>query len=125
MNFQGKILVIDDEESILKIIDRFLTDLGFQVTLANTWEKGLETFFQSEFDLIILDIFMPGRDGFELAKEMRLTRPDQKILIITGLDAGDVYKHLRAHEAEFSDILYKPFSFEKIKTVVTAVMNSN
>ena len=122
--FEGKILVIDDEDSILKILSRFLSDMGFKVITANTWEKGLETFFQDKFELIVLDIFMPGRDGFELAKEMRLTRPDQKILIITGLDAGDVYRHLTAHEAEFSDILYKPFSFEKIQSVVSAVMNS-
>lgn len=123
MTTQGKILVIDDEESILQILQRFLTDMGFEVVAANTWEKGLESFFQSDFKLIILDIFMPGRDGFELAEEMRLTRPDQKILIITGLDAGDVYRHLRAHDADFSDILYKPFSFEKIKSVISAVLS--
>jgi len=125
MMFEGKVLVIDDEESILKILDRFLSDMGFDVVTANTWEKGLELFFQENFQLIVLDIFMPGRDGFELAKEMRLTRPDQKILIITGLDAGDVYKHLTSHEADFSDILYKPFSFDKIKSVVSAVMDLN
>ena len=124
MTFQGKILVIDDEDSILKILGRFLSDMGFEVITANTWEKGLELYFQDEFVLIVLDIFMPGRDGFELAKEMRITRPDQKILIITGLDAGDVYKHLTTHEAEFSDIVYKPFSFEKIKSVVSDVLNS-
>lgn len=122
MNDKGKVLVIDDEDSILTILNRFLSDLGFDVVIANSWEKGLESFFQSDYALIILDIFMPGRDGFELAKEMRLTRPNQKILIITGLDAGDVYRHLRAHEAEFSDILYKPFSFEKIKSVISAVL---
>lgn len=124
MNNPRKVLVIDDEDSILNVLDRFLSDMGFQVFSANTWEKGLQTFFQDQFELIILDIFMPGRDGFELAKEMRMTRPGQKILIITGLDAGDVYKHLTAHEAEFSDILYKPFTFEKIKAVISSVLGS-
>ncbi|NQT24732.1 response regulator [candidate division KSB1 bacterium] len=125
MNIKGKILVIDDEDSILRILDRFLTDMGFQVFTANSWDKALQTFFQDKFELIILDIFMPGRDGFELAQEMRLTRPNQKILIITGLDAADVYKHLTTNEAEFSDILYKPFSFAKIKTVISSVLSSN
>ncbi|MBN2102698.1 response regulator [bacterium] len=118
-----KCLVIDDEDCILGLMDRMLSKMGFEVDLCNTWKSGMDRFYQQKYDLAILDIHMPGRDGFQLAQEMREARSDQKILIITGLAAGEVYRHLMAStNADFNDILYKPFSFEKIKQVIGAVI---
>jgi len=100
-----------------------MNKIGFEVDCGITWEKGMAFFFENVYDLAILDIHMPGKDGFQLAQEMRIMRPAQKILIITGLGAGEVYRHLTSvSNADFNDILYKPFSFEKIKTVISGVM---
>lgn len=116
-------LVIDDEDCILSLMRRMLGKLQFQVDLCKTWKSGMDQFYSQSYDLAILDIHMPGRDGFQLAKEMRQARPGQKILIITGLGAGEVYRHLMATtNADFNDILYKPFSFDKIKQVIGAVL---
>jgi len=117
------VLVVDDEESVLRILDRFLQQMGFAVEVCDSSEDALARFYQERYDLIILDINMPGKDGFQLAKEMRMIRPEQKILVITGLDAGQVFNHLLSTDADFDDILYKPFSFEKIQEVVGNVMS--
>jgi len=120
---QMKCLVIDDDECILKLMGRMLNKVGIETDLCDTWESGMEMFHKGTYHLAILDIHMPGRDGFELAREMRQVRSEQKILIITGLSAGEVYRHLTtAENTDFNDILYKPFSFEKIKQVVGSVM---
>lgn len=117
-----KCIVIDDDEGILRLMGKMLTKMGFEVSLNNTWETGFQSFETSRFDLVILDVHMPGKDGFELARMMRHQCPEQKILIITGLDAGEVYRHLLVTGADFNDILYKPFSYDKIKMVVETVM---
>ncbi|MBN1781438.1 response regulator [bacterium] len=117
-------LVIDDDDCILRLMHRMLEKIGFSVDCCNTWESGMECFYRESYELAILDIHMPGRDGFQLAQEMRQKKPEQKILIITGLGAGEVYRHLTASEnTDFNDILYKPFSFDKIKSVIGAVLN--
>ena len=123
MTEKPKSLVIDDDDCILRLMGRMLQKMGFTVDCCNTWESGMDCFYKQPYDLVILDIHMPGRDGFQLAQEMRHVRPEQKILIITGLGAGDVYRHLTGvTDADFNDILYKPFSFDKIKAVISDVM---
>lgn len=117
-----KCIVIDDDEGILRLMGKMLNKMGFTVSLYDTWEAGFQSFETGNYDLAILDVHMPGKDGFELARMMRYQCPRQKILIITGLDAGQVYRHLLVTDADFNDILYKPFSYDKIKLVVGEVM---
>ena len=80
-----RILLIDDEDNILSIIERFLVKQGYEVVTANNWEDALDQFIQKAYDLVILDINMAGRDGFHVAEEMKATHPEQKILLMTGL----------------------------------------
>jgi DNA-binding response OmpR family regulator len=115
-------IVIDDDEGILRLMGKMLSKMGFSVSLYDTWQSGFQSFEAGSYDLAILDVHMPGKDGFELARMMRHQHPLQKILIITGLDAGQVYRHLLVTDADFNDILYKPFSYDKIKLVVGEVM---
>ncbi len=119
-----KILVTDDEPDVLSILERILSSLGYVVKGADTWQKSLELFKAGLYDLAILDVHMPGKDGFHLAKEMREIRPEQKILIITGLGAGDVFKYFSDSEVDINGILYKPFSVNKVRQIVAEVLGS-
>lgn len=118
------VLIVDDEQSVLHILGAFMSKMGYEVLTANGADEAFQHFFGNNFDLVILDIHMPGKDGFQIAKEMRLTRPQQKIVIITGLDAGQVFKHLTSNDCDFDDILYKPFTYDKIKEVISQVMKN-
>ena len=75
-----KILVVDDEQEILNLFKRFLSRLGYDATVTDSWETALQKFADEVFDLIILDVHMPGKDGFQLAKEIKNAKPEQKIL---------------------------------------------
>ena len=116
------ILIIDDEDTILDVLRRFLEKIGYVVSTAKTWEMGFEYLDSHTFDLVMLDVHMPGKDGFQVSKEIRAMRPGQRIIIMTGLQAGSVYDYYTSSEADFDDIVYKPFSFDKIKQIVERVL---
>ena len=120
-----KILVVDDEVEVLNVFERFLDQLGYDPEVLDKWEEALERFQDEHFDLVILDVHMPGKDGFHLAKEMKDIKPDQKILMITGLSAGDAYQYLSSLDEEFdvNEVLYKPFTMKKVKKILTKILN--
>ena len=66
-----RILIVEDEESIADLERDYLELSGFQVEVANDGETGLNKAMKEEFDLIILDLMLPGVDGFEICREVR------------------------------------------------------
>ncbi len=117
------ILVVDDEIEILDVLKRYLTKLGYTVETADGWEPALENYDNNQYDLICLDVHMPGRDGFQIAKEIRSNNPDQKIIIITGLSPGQVFQYFKENEVDLNDVLYKPFNFRKVKSILRRVLS--
>ena len=69
-----RILIVEDEESIADLERDYLELSGFQVEVANDGETGLNKALKGEFDLIILDLMLPGVDGFEICREVRSQR---------------------------------------------------
>ena len=67
----SKILIIEDEEAIADLEKDYLELSGFQVEIENDGEKGLEAAMNGSFDLIILDLMLPGLDGFEICRRIR------------------------------------------------------
>ena len=119
-----KILVVDDELEILKIMRRFIVHLDYEPVVFDKWQEAMTEFSRHDFALVLLDVNMPDKDGFELAGEMKLEKPDQKIVIITGLGPGSAYKYLSTKDVQVDDILYKPFTFETMKTLFKKVLGS-
>lgn len=117
-----RILVVDDEVEILEVLQRYLTKLGYEVETANGWESALTKYENSTYDLICLDVHMPGRDGFQIAKEIRANNLNQKIVIITGLSPSQVFQYFKENEVDLNDVLYKPFNFRKVKSILARVL---
>ena len=67
----NKILIIEDEEAIADLEKDYLELSGFQVEIEHEGDKGLERAMTSEYDLIILDLMLPGMDGFEICRRIR------------------------------------------------------
>ncbi|KHF39284.1 response regulator transcription factor [Halalkalibacter okhensis] len=93
----GKILIIEDEESIAELEKDYLEVSGFESDIATTGEEGLEMALKHDYQLIILDLMLPGIDGFELCKRIReklnipilmVTARKEDIDIIRGFDRG-------------------------------------
>jgi CheY-like chemotaxis protein len=80
----AKILVVDDDPAVQMTIRLLLERAGHGVTVAGDGQKGLSAFESEEFDLLFLDIFMPGMDGIETMRHIHRRRPTVPIIVISG-----------------------------------------
>ena len=91
-----KILVIDDEEGIRDLLDTLLRRKGYDVVLAESGPKGLEIFRRERPDVVVLDLKMPGMDGFTVLRQVRSLNPSQPVIILTGAGTAETEQQVRA-----------------------------
>ena len=103
----SKILIVEDEESIAELEKDYLELSGFEVEIENDGEAGLKRAISEEFDLFILDLMLPGVDGFEICKKIRETKNTPVIMISAKKD--DIDK-IRGLGLGADDYITKPFS---------------
>src|ERR1700686_4578659 len=80
----GHILVVDDQQDICDMVHGYLTEEGFRVSIAKDGAALRDEMARSEIDLVILDLMLGGEDGLQLARELRDSRPEIGIVILTG-----------------------------------------
>src|SRR6059058_3991895 len=107
-----RILVIEDETRILGFLRVGLEAEGFAVDTADDGVDGLARAVEGEYELVILDLLLPRLDGLRLLEELRLSRPDVPVLILSA--RTDLPTKLRGFELGANDYLAKPFSFEEL-----------
>jgi two-component system, OmpR family, KDP operon response regulator KdpE len=113
------ILVVDDEPAIVRLVRAKLQADGFAVITAGSGEEALETLERERPDLVVLDLMMPGIDGFETLRRIRAGRQTPVILLTAR--SGDADK-LRGLEGGADDYLTKPFNPDELAARVTAVL---
>lgn len=101
-----KLLLVDDEEGIRKVLGISLADLGYQMYSAADGEQGLQMFRQHHPDLVITDIKMPVMDGIELLKKIKVENPDTEVIVLTG--HGDMDLAIQCLKLEAVDFVTKP-----------------
>jgi two-component system response regulator MprA len=114
-----RILVIEDEPKISSLIKRGLIYEGHEVNVADSGERGLELARESPPDLVILDLMLPGIDGFEVCRRLR-TAGDVSILMLTARD--NVNDKVRGLDSGADDYLTKPFAFNELNARVRALL---
>jgi diguanylate cyclase (GGDEF)-like protein len=102
-----RILVVDDDESLVAIISEVLEDDGYEVTTASSGEDAIELFRNKRFPLVITDIRMPGMTGIELLQEVKKIHKDTEVIIITS--HASVETTISALRMGAYDYLLKPF----------------
>lgn len=115
-----KILLVDDDKSIRVTIGQALEASGFQVVAAVDGEHALAKFRADVFDLVLLDMKMPGVDGMEVLRRVKSDRPAQPVIMITGY--GTVETAVEALKMGAVDYIQKPFSPEEIRSIVHRVL---
>ena len=115
----SKILIIEDEEAIADLEKDYLELSGFEVEIANRGDVGLEKALNEDYDLIILDLMLPGIDGFEICKRIREEK-DVPILMVSA-KKDDIDK-IRGLGLGADDYLTKPFSPSELVARVKAHM---
>ena len=128
LNKQGKqtkanILVVDDEEIIRDLIKETLEEYGHHVQCADSAESGLELVKKQNFDLVFLDLKMPGMDGAEFLREIKAIKPRVSIIIITGYPESEIMA--RALEQGPFGVMNKPFSESDITDCVHNFLRIN
>lgn len=116
-----KILLAEDEVSLGKIISESLTMKGFIVTHCFNGEEALKLYTTNEYDILVLDVMMPKKDGFTLAKEIRKTNTNIPILFLTAKSqTADV---VEGFDSGGNDYLKKPFSIEELVVRIKALVH--
>jgi DNA-binding response OmpR family regulator len=114
-----QILVVEDERRMAELLRQGLSEEAHAVTVAFNGREGLELAEAGSFDLILLDVMLPGIDGLEIARRLRAHKNQTPILMLTARDASqDVVKGL---DLGADDYLTKPFSFEVLLARVRAL----
>lgn len=115
----SKILIIEDEEAIADLEKDYLELSGFEVSICNTGDDGLRTALTQDFDLIVLDLMLPGMDGFEVCKKVR---EEKNIPIIMVSAKKEDIDKIRGLGMGADDYMTKPFSPSELVARVKAHM---
>lgn len=114
-----RVLVIEDEEKMADLIKRGLEEEGMEVEVAYNGERGLEAGRSGAHDIIILDIGLPGKDGFEVSRELRALGLKTPILILTAHDTTEM--KVKGLDSGADDYLTKPFEFAEMLARIRAL----
>ena len=116
-----KILLVEDDTNFGNILKEYLQINNYEVVLAKNGIEGYERFSSSEFDLCILDVMMPYKDGFSLAREIRTKNEEVPLIFLTAKNLKEDV--LKGFKIGADDYLTKPFDSEVLLAKIKAVMN--
>lgn len=112
------LLVAEDDERLARVVARVLEEEGHVVDLAHDGEDALALALEGAFDVLVLDVMMPGLDGFEVLRELRRRHVDTPTLLLTA--RGEVEDRVRGLDLGADDYLTKPFAFAELLARIRA-----
>jgi len=115
-----RVLVVEDERRLCNIIKRGLLEEGYAVDTAYDGEDGEYYAETTPYDLIILDIMLPKRDGIEMCQQLRMKKVNTPILMLTAKDTID--DRVKGLDAGADDYLVKPFAFSELLARIRALL---
>jgi two-component system, OmpR family, response regulator len=115
-----RLLVVEDDTKLARALERGLQREGYAVDLAETGDDALSQASENDYDAVVLDVMLPGRDGFSVCRAMRSTERWAPVLMLTARDqVGD---RIRGLDAGADDYLVKPFDFGELLARLRALI---
>jgi len=108
----ARVLIVEDEKRIASFVSKGLAADGFSTTVAEDGQSGLDLALSGNFDLVVLDIGLPGMDGFEVLRQMRAQGSSLPVIVLTARDS--VTDTVSALEGGADDYMPKPFRFAEL-----------
>lgn len=115
-----KILIVDDEIRIGNLLRIYLERESFKVDMAENGDDGLDKAINEDYDLIILDVLMPGKDGYQVLKELRTVKNTPVIMLSAKCETEDLK---RGHELGANEFISKPFSPGAVTTKIKELLS--
>jgi len=115
-----KILLLEDDTILSETLHDLLRDRGFEVTLVSNGARAMEATFEESFDLLLLDVNVPGIDGFTFLKEMRESGDATPALFLTA--RTDISSLAKGFEVGADDYIKKPFDFDELLIRIEAIL---
>lgn len=117
-----KVLIVDDEEGIREVLKEFFMNEGFEVTVADDGARALTIFSETDFDLVLTDIKMPGIDGIETLRRMKKEKSGIKVIVMSGLpDEETLTRATAVSEGTVEAFVPKPFKPANLRSALAAV----
>ncbi len=117
---EHRILVVEDQRDIAELVRMHIRDLGHQVDLAQDGDEGLAKARDGRYDLIVLDVMLPRRDGLDVVRQLRMERNPVPVLMLTARSAE--IDRVLGLELGADDYLTKPFSIPELQARVKAIL---
>jgi len=117
---EKKILLVEDEPRIADILRVGLGENGFDIEIAYDGLLGLKMFEATHFDLVVLDINLPGINGYDLCKQIRAANPEIPVIMLTAL--GALQDKIEGYDAGADDYIVKPFEFKELLMKIRVLM---
>jgi two-component system copper resistance phosphate regulon response regulator CusR len=118
-----KILVVEDEKKSALHLEKGLRESGYEVDVAEQGDVGLQMAIDNDYDVIVLDVMLPGRDGWSVMSELRASGKDTPVLFLTARDG--VEDRVKGLELGADDYLVKPFAFSELLARVKSILRRN
>ena len=120
MDDKLKILLCEDDENLGMLLREFLQAKGYSADLCPDGEKGYKAFLKGKYDLCVLDVMMPRKDGFTLAQEIRNVNSEMPIIFLTARNIKEDV--LQGFKLGADDYITKPFSMEELVSRISAIL---
>ena len=108
----GRVLVVDDDEQLLDVLRQALTLAGYEVDMADNGPEGLELASRGPYDVLVIDVMLPGMDGLEVLQRLRRQAVDTPVLILSGRDGVD--DRVAGLSIGADDYVVKPFALAEL-----------
>jgi DNA-binding response OmpR family regulator len=118
-----RVLIVDDEKNIRFTISKSLESMDLETDRAFNGEEALEKLKEKDFDLMLLDLRMPGMDGISVLRLARQLRPDTRVIIVTAY--GTLESAVEAMKSGAVDFIQKPFAPDEIRAVVSQIIDGD
>lgn len=115
----SKILIVDDDKTLLRFVGEFLQEEGHRVLTASSGQEALRAFFEARPDLVFLDVMMPGMDGWEVCARLRELSDTPIVMLTAKTDEPD---KLRGFRLGVDDYITKPFSLAELGARARAIL---
>ncbi len=115
-----KILLVEDDPNFGAVLKDYLSMSGYDVRLATDGEKGEDLFFKEEFNLCVLDVMMPKKDGFTLAAQIKRINPEMPVIFLTAKTLQEDV--LEGFKVGADDYITKPFNSEELLYRIAAIL---